>query len=257
MKDYYAILGVSPDASVAAVRRAWRRASFKWHPDRNLHQKEVAHRRFLDLSEAWAILGNAALRRDYDLRRKGIEPPERAPWAEDDLKPEPGQDRGTRTEPSRPASSRPRSHSRLTQPGTRRLTREELQLWRMRVRSLARELAMTDRRGRFLDAWMIGLWISLFLVGLGGFAYMLRRAYQREPQVGDWPVWSPLLLLLAAFTARVWMSAFREARVDRYRPVAAEILERAGQGLARDGDQEKSREAPSTSESGSQMPPRQ
>lgn len=70
LKDYYEILGVSPEADAAAIELAYKQESFRWHPDRNADRPEEAHRRFLDLSEAAAILGDPVSRRHYDRRRK-------------------------------------------------------------------------------------------------------------------------------------------------------------------------------------------
>jgi hypothetical protein len=70
LKDYYTILGVPIWADAAAIERAYKQGSFRWHPDRNPDRPDEAHRRFLDLSEAAAILGDPVSRRNYDRRWK-------------------------------------------------------------------------------------------------------------------------------------------------------------------------------------------
>lgn len=43
--DYYALLGVSPDAGGDAVRRAYREAALRLHPDRNGGSQATGERR--------------------------------------------------------------------------------------------------------------------------------------------------------------------------------------------------------------------
>lgn len=64
--DFYAALGVEPDADAAAIRAAYRRAAREHHPDRGGSAEEF-HR----VQQAWEVLGSAASRADYDRRRSG------------------------------------------------------------------------------------------------------------------------------------------------------------------------------------------
>jgi molecular chaperone DnaJ len=41
--DAYAVLGLSPGASEAQIKSAWRRLVSRWHPDRNTHPEAVLH----------------------------------------------------------------------------------------------------------------------------------------------------------------------------------------------------------------------
>ncbi|KAI9622697.1 hypothetical protein H4Q26_014978 [Puccinia striiformis f. sp. tritici PST-130] len=59
--DPYKILGVSRQAELADIKRAYRKLSKKWHPDKNPNNEE-AHQKFLELSESWEILSDAELR---------------------------------------------------------------------------------------------------------------------------------------------------------------------------------------------------
>jgi len=63
--DYYTILGVGRQASIEDLKRAYRRLAIHWHPDRNPGSR-VAEERFKVIAEAYAVLSNAAKRRQYD-----------------------------------------------------------------------------------------------------------------------------------------------------------------------------------------------
>jgi curved DNA-binding protein CbpA len=68
--DYYGVLGVRPGASSDEITRAFRAAAKQLHPDTNADP--VALERFKDVSAAYAVLSDDALRRDYDLVRDGV-----------------------------------------------------------------------------------------------------------------------------------------------------------------------------------------
>ncbi|XP_054469595.1 uncharacterized protein LOC129103257 [Anoplopoma fimbria] len=62
---YYEILQVSPTATQTQVKTAYYKQSFVYHPDRNAASKEATVR-FSEISEAYTVLGNKALRKKYD-----------------------------------------------------------------------------------------------------------------------------------------------------------------------------------------------
>ncbi len=69
--DYYAVLGVSEDASSDEIKKAYRKLAQRWHPDRHPDDPE-AEARFKEISEAHSILGDDAKRLEYDqIRRLG------------------------------------------------------------------------------------------------------------------------------------------------------------------------------------------
>lgn len=62
---YYDILEVLPTATQAQIKTAYYKQSFVYHPDRNAGS-EQATVRFSEISEAYTVLGNKALRKKYD-----------------------------------------------------------------------------------------------------------------------------------------------------------------------------------------------
>lgn len=71
-KDYYAILGVSPDASDEEIKRAFRKLALKYHPDRNRGNKE-AEEKFKEINEAYQVLSDPEKRARYDQMRAAYE----------------------------------------------------------------------------------------------------------------------------------------------------------------------------------------
>ena len=67
MVNYYDILKVSPKATSAEVKSAYRRLARKLHPDKNQGSEETALK-FAAIAEAYEILGNSKERSRYDRR---------------------------------------------------------------------------------------------------------------------------------------------------------------------------------------------
>jgi len=65
-KDYYQILGVSRDVDEDAIKAAYKKLALKWHPDRNLNNKEEAERRFKEVAEAYEVLSDKDKRAVFD-----------------------------------------------------------------------------------------------------------------------------------------------------------------------------------------------
>lgn len=66
-RSYYAILGISPDASTREIKNAYRRLAKRYHPD---HEGGDS-RKFRDLQEAYSVLADAEKRRRYEQQRSG------------------------------------------------------------------------------------------------------------------------------------------------------------------------------------------
>lgn len=64
-KDYYAILGVTKEASQDDIKKAYRKLAIKYHPDRNPNNKE-AEEKFKEIAEAYSVLSDEKKRSEYD-----------------------------------------------------------------------------------------------------------------------------------------------------------------------------------------------
>jgi DnaJ domain/PilZ domain len=69
LPDYYAALGVRPDADSAQVHTAYRRLARRYHPDTN--KDPGAQTRFISICEAYKVLSDPDQRKSYDLRKAG------------------------------------------------------------------------------------------------------------------------------------------------------------------------------------------
>jgi len=67
-RDYYEILGITPDASEEEIRRAYHRLAFQCHPDRH-QETEEANKKMQEINAVYAILSDPIKRREYDLPR--------------------------------------------------------------------------------------------------------------------------------------------------------------------------------------------
>jgi len=64
-RDYYEVLGVERGADESAIKKAYRKAAIKYHPDKNPDNKE-AEEKFKEAAEAYEILGDPDKRARYD-----------------------------------------------------------------------------------------------------------------------------------------------------------------------------------------------
>jgi hypothetical protein len=66
-ENYYKTLGVDEKASKEEIKKAFRTLSMKWHPDKNLGNKEESVSMFQKINEAYETLGNEEKREQYDM----------------------------------------------------------------------------------------------------------------------------------------------------------------------------------------------
>jgi molecular chaperone DnaJ len=63
-RDYYEVLGVSRDATDEAIKKAFRKLAFEYHPDRN--REDGATDKFKEVNEAYEVLSDSSKRAVYD-----------------------------------------------------------------------------------------------------------------------------------------------------------------------------------------------
>lgn len=66
MATLYETLGVNEHATEEEIKRAYRKAAMRCHPDRNAGNEVAARAKFQEIKEAYAILSDAAQREVYD-----------------------------------------------------------------------------------------------------------------------------------------------------------------------------------------------
>ena len=67
-KDYYAVLGISPDADDKAVKVAYKKLAREFHPDVSKHPQ--AEEKFKEIGEAYEVIHNKEERAKYDELRR-------------------------------------------------------------------------------------------------------------------------------------------------------------------------------------------
>ena len=73
-RDYYEVLGVNKDASAEDIKKAYRKAAMKYHPDQNPGDKS-AEEKFKEVNEAYEVLSDADKKARYDqYGHAGVDP---------------------------------------------------------------------------------------------------------------------------------------------------------------------------------------
>jgi DnaJ-class molecular chaperone len=80
-KTHYVVLGIAPGEGPAGVRAAYRELARRHHPDVS---GEGGTRAFQDIAEAYRVLSDPQLRREYDARLEREPPARRPPASADD-----------------------------------------------------------------------------------------------------------------------------------------------------------------------------
>ncbi|KAK9168892.1 hypothetical protein Syun_001032 [Stephania yunnanensis] len=65
-KDWYKILGIHKAASIAEIKRAYKKLALQWHPDKNVGNREEAEAKFREIAAAYEVLGDDEKRVRYD-----------------------------------------------------------------------------------------------------------------------------------------------------------------------------------------------
>ncbi len=64
--DLYAVLGVDKNSSASEIKNAYHKLTNKYHPDKNLDNKEAAEAKFKEIKNAYNILSDPQKRKIYD-----------------------------------------------------------------------------------------------------------------------------------------------------------------------------------------------
>lgn len=68
MKNYYRILGVSPSAEAAEIKKKYRKLSKKYHPD--ISDRDDAEEKFKEITKAYEVLSSEERRAEYNQKLK-------------------------------------------------------------------------------------------------------------------------------------------------------------------------------------------
>ncbi len=68
-KDFYAVLGVTKDASADEIKKSYRKLARQYHPDANAGDPK-AEEKFKEISEAYDVLSDDTKRHEYDEMRQ-------------------------------------------------------------------------------------------------------------------------------------------------------------------------------------------
>jgi molecular chaperone DnaJ len=82
MRDYYDVLGVSPDAGADEIKRAYRQLARRYHPDISGDDRGTA---FLEAARAYEVLHDPRRRRQYDAIRCRPAMSPRSEWLSDEV----------------------------------------------------------------------------------------------------------------------------------------------------------------------------
>ncbi|NWV37602.1 DJC24 protein, partial [Grantiella picta] len=74
-KDWYKVLGAKPSDSLAELKQKYQKLALLYHPDKqepDVPAGEVEERvqRFIEIDQAWKILGNEETKKEYDLQQR-------------------------------------------------------------------------------------------------------------------------------------------------------------------------------------------
>uniref|UniRef100_A0A8D2AZ26 DnaJ homolog subfamily C member 24 n=1 Tax=Sciurus vulgaris TaxID=55149 RepID=A0A8D2AZ26_SCIVU len=73
-KDWYSILGADPSADMSDLKQKYQKLILMYHPDKQSTDVpagtvEECIQKFIEIDQAWKILGNEETKKEYDLQR--------------------------------------------------------------------------------------------------------------------------------------------------------------------------------------------
>ncbi|XP_008572963.1 PREDICTED: dnaJ homolog subfamily C member 24 isoform X2 [Galeopterus variegatus] len=75
-KDWYSVLGADPSANMSDLKQKYQKLLLMYHPDKQstdvpAGRLEECIQKFIEIDQAWKILGNEETKKEYDLQRHG------------------------------------------------------------------------------------------------------------------------------------------------------------------------------------------
>ena len=58
MTNYYDTLNISKNATKDEIKNAYKKLAMKYHPDKNINNKEEAEKKFKEVAEAYEVLSD-------------------------------------------------------------------------------------------------------------------------------------------------------------------------------------------------------
>jgi hypothetical protein len=172
-RDYYAILGIETSASDEEIRLAYRRCVREVHPDLHPDQEGWATEQLQLINEAYDVLGETALRKEYDRLRwphipsqpKRVRHTYRSPFSAPTYDPN-----RPWWEQAAPRASRHRSAAEERNRGERSAISEQPPFW-LQVSAWLRD----HRLGALEPTWLtlVGLWRSPYAGLLSALSVVL------------------------------------------------------------------------------------
>jgi len=65
-RNFYEVLELTKSATPEQIKKAYRRLSLKWHPDKNKDNAPEANKHFVEVANAYEVLSDTEKRRTYD-----------------------------------------------------------------------------------------------------------------------------------------------------------------------------------------------
>lgn len=147
IRDYYEVLGVSPEAAPEEIKKSYRRLVRKYHPDVN-QDKKAAARIFIQVTEAYHVLSDPGRKRSYDLTRAASR---QAAQQRATSRPAAGPAGTARTTSGAPSSGT-RPHPHTARPAGARPGRAGTQTLHPAVEKLLKDAEFAFIRGRLAQA---------------------------------------------------------------------------------------------------------
>ncbi|XP_069479644.1 dnaJ homolog subfamily C member 24 isoform X2 [Ambystoma mexicanum] len=77
-KDWYSMLGAKSTDSLTELKQKYQKLAIKYHPDKQsadvpAGELEERVQRFIEIDQAWKILGNEETKKEYDLQQRESE----------------------------------------------------------------------------------------------------------------------------------------------------------------------------------------